>query len=103
MNGHSNERPPKMADLGGRTLFNYDIVERVDGETPGFSFKTICVIGTVDRDKLIRALISERFSIENEIALINNYIAQPANYEQEYQDYQLYRSICKTIATQLIE
>jgi hypothetical protein len=102
MNAHSNERPPKMADLGGRTLYSYDVVEVVENELISFRYKTLTVNGPVNRDKLIRALVSEKYSLEDEIALINNYLTAPAMHEQEYNQYQIYRNTCKTIATELI-
>ena len=49
----------------------------------------------------VRELIAENekyATAENEIALINNYIADPQKYAQEYAEYQQFRAECKARA-----
>ena len=47
----------------------------------------------------VRELMKTKYSkIEDEIALINNYIADPQKYAEEYAEYQAYRAECKARA-----
>ena len=51
--------------------------------------------------KEVRALMktNKKYAkVENEIALINNYIADPQKYAEEYAEYQAYRAECKARA-----
>ena len=41
--------------------------------------------------KLISELIHKRYSFDDEIALLNNFNADPETYAQEYEDYQAFR------------
>ena len=67
-----------------RTQYEYDEA-RVEGE--------------VTREKVIRAAIAARYSIEDELATINNYLADKVKYEAEYQEYQQVRVSAKDMAT----
>jgi len=101
MKANSNERPPSSIDLGGRTQFNFDIEELAAEEGALFQYKHIIVTGEASRTAIIRSLIAEHYSLEDEIALINNHTADPVEYENEYTNYQNLRAECKITATQL--
>jgi|GEM_PF-1345842 len=70
----------EVIELEGRTIFNYEIIE-------------IC---SCDYDEIVRKLIEEKYSIDQETALINNF---NANIKvDEYIIYQQFREIAKLIA-----
>lgn len=46
----------------------------------------------------IKQYIAEQYSIEDELALINNYNADSEAYANEYAEYQAYRKACKARA-----
>jgi len=52
----------------------------------------------VTHDKLIRAGIAARYSVEDELATINNYLEDKVKYETEYQEYQDFRQDAKGLA-----
>lgn len=47
---------------------------------------------------LVSKFIHERYSQDDEFALINNYNADPQGHAQEYAEYQTYRDECKARA-----
>lgn len=51
-----------------------------------------------DRDYLIKAIIASQMSIEEELAVINNYAHDPTQYGEEYWKYQEFRSTAKAMA-----
>lgn len=103
MKASSNERPPSSIDLGGRTQFNFDIEEIATDEGPMYQYRYVIVKGIATRAAIIRSLIAEDYSLEDEIALINNHNSDPIAYETEYTNYQNLRAECKIIATQLTQ
>ena len=54
--------------------------------------------------QLVRKYISEKYSIEDEFAIINNFMyrGNESNYAEEYGVYQLYRLECKERAKKTI-
>ena len=46
----------------------------------------------------VSELIHERYSPDSETALINNFLADPEEYGDEYRTYQAYRAECKVRA-----
>ena len=46
--------------------------------------------------KMVAKYIHEKYSADDEFALINNYIADPETYGAEYREYQDYREEVKT-------
>lgn len=96
MKANSNTPPDSFIDLGGRGLFNYNITTRVteEGETE-YIYDSIKIEEPFSRDAIIRALIKERYSIDDEVALINNY--NSGTGQIEYDEYQNYRTQVKTI------
>ena len=45
--------------------------------------------------KLVAQYIHEKYSADDETALINNYLADPQTYGEEYAEYQAYRAEVK--------
>lgn len=50
---------------------------------------------------LVSKLIHERYSPDAETALINNYLANPETYGEEYRAYQAFRLECKEKARRI--
>ena len=47
---------------------------------------------------LVRKYIAKQYSVEDELAILNNYANDPTKYETEYQTYQTFRAECKARA-----
>ena len=47
---------------------------------------------------LVRKFIAEKYSIEDELAIRNNYDIDPEKYAEKYAAYQAYRAECKARA-----
>lgn len=45
--------------------------------------------------KMVARLIHEKYSADDETALINNYLADPQEHSKEYAEYQAYRAEVK--------
>jgi len=103
----SDTRPAERYTSNGKTVFPFNIVETevTDPETgkkrTQYEYDEARVEGEVTREKIVRAAIAARYSIEDELATINNYLADKVKYEAEYQKYQDFRTTAKTIATDL--
>lgn len=50
---------------------------------------------------LVSKFIHERYSQDDEFALINNYNADPQGHAEEYAEYQAYRAACKQRAREI--
>ena len=53
--------------------------------------------------KLVSELIHKRYSADDETALINNYLADPTEYGEEYAEYQAYRAEVKQAVKEAFE
>ena len=47
---------------------------------------------------LVRRYIAKKYSIEDELAILNNYATDPQKYATEYTAYQTFRAECKARA-----
>ena len=97
----SAEMPPKFYDFGKTKQVNYNVSKKEREGIVVYEYDTVTV-DKLDYSHIIRKLIAERYSIEDELALINNHIADPAMYEGRYNEYQSYRAECKLLATQIL-
>jgi len=103
----SDTHPAERYTCNGKTVFPFNIVETevTDSETGKtrmqYEYDEARVEGEVTREKIIRAGIAARYSIEDELATINNYLVDKVTYEAEYQEYQDFRTTVKTVATNL--
>ena len=101
----SNTHPAASYTSHGKTVFPFNIVESevTDSETgktrTQYEYDEARVEGEVTRDKLISAGIKARYSIEEELATINNYLEDKVKYEPEYAEYQIVRADAKALAT----
>lgn len=51
----------------------------------------------------VRKYIAERYSVEDELAILNNYATDPQKYAEEYAQYQQWRAECKARAKAELE
>ena len=85
MHTNSNQRPPKVLNLGnGRYHYNFNITEGTrteegpDGQTvtrPTFDCETVEIAGTPDYKKAVEARIRDKSTESKELYLINSYNA----------------------------
>ena len=47
---------------------------------------------------LVRKFIAKQYSVEDELAILNNYATDPVKYAAEYNAYQAFRAECKARA-----
>ena len=93
----SDTRPAKSYTSNGKTVFPFNIVESevTDSETgkkrTQYEYDEARVEGEVTREKLIMAGIAARYRLEDEIAIINNFLEDSVGYATEYQEYQQFR------------
>lgn len=92
---YSNNNPEIWVNLGYGFYFNFNISKNESG----YAYETVFV-QKKERNTLIRALVHSKYSVDDEIALVNNYNAG-VNIDK-YTEYQLFREKCKTIANNTI-
>ena len=97
----STEMPPKFYDFGKTKQVNFNVSEKLQEGVVMYEYDTVTV-EKLDYSHIVRKLISKRYNIEDELALINNHIADPEMYEDRYNEYQSYRADCKLLATQIL-
>jgi len=100
-------RQPAIVDLGNgkyQFIFNQEEIQRPDSDDPE---ETIFVYEYVEvpsphPDDIIRALIHRVYSIDDEIALINNYNSGEQAAIDEYEAYQQYREEVKALVSEIL-
>ena len=99
MKANSNHYPESYIDLGGMGYFNYNIkATTISGIT---SYDYDCIeIPIFDKSSIIEGIIREKYSLSDEIGLINNF--NNRLYVDEYNLYQIERKLAKIIADQHI-
>lgn len=95
MKAQSNEYPQSIIDRGKQHQINYNVVEKTIEEQTVYEFEYV-LIPELSKNSLIQELMHKLYSIDDEIALINNYNAGIDT--TEYDAYQTYRDECKSIA-----
>ena len=84
MKSNSDNVPQIMQPLGnGKYYLNFNIEEVTIDERQSYNYDSIYV-DSIDRITLIKALISEKYSIEDEVKLL--YRGTPEQ-KQEHEDY----------------
>ena len=68
----------------------------------GYEAETIDVI-IFTREELIKSLIKRKYSLDNEISILNNKNTGEVKYINEYEEYQQYRTTCKTLANTIYD
>ena len=90
----SDTHPAESYTSNGKTVFPFNIVESevTDSETgkkrTQYEYDEARVEGEVTRKKFIEAGIAARYSLEDEIATINNFLLDNVGYAAQYQEYQ---------------
>jgi len=103
----SDTHPAESYTSNGKTVFPFNIVESevTDSETgkkrTQYEYDEARVEGEVTRKKLIAAEIAARYSLEDEIATINNFLLDKTKYATEYQEYQAFRQGAKDMVSQV--
>ncbi len=102
MKARSVTSPSVVEFLGNRYRLNYNIEQVLDSENNEVFEWDFIEVHDFKKGVVVAELIRQRYSLDDEIALINNYNLNSALYEQEYQEYQDYRNECKSIAINYI-
>ena len=100
MKANSNTEPKQFIKSRNITHFNFNIVETtkedIDGESRiSFDYDYVEIKGDVTRDKLISAVIRDKYSEDAELALLHNKMAGKGL--AEYDGYQVFRADIKAI------
>lgn len=105
MKANSNTKPDSFIKSKEKTLFNFNIVETTKEDIEGgqrisFDYEYVVIEGKIIRDKLISTIIADKYSKDDEIALLNNKMA--AKDLVEYDEYQAFRAKVKQIVDEAI-
>ena len=100
MKGNSDTYPETTCQSNGKTQIRYDAAQ-VTRDAMGvartsYDFEYVEISGELTRSKIIDAIISDVYSKDAELALINNELASPGT--AEYATYQALRTHAKAIA-----
>jgi len=104
MIGNSDIYPEIIIKSNNKTQVRYNITETTKKDMNNeyrisYNFSYVEIEGEVTRAKIITAIIANVYTIDNEIALINNQISNlDKNSETEYQQYQTLRLLAKATA-----
>jgi hypothetical protein len=104
MKSNSDVRPPVLLDLGdGSWHFNYNIKEvpviTESGEDKTtFEYDTVHIGGSPEYEKLVKAVIAEHYSLEEETALINKYNAFAMKLSVDPADKEKYETYLKKVS-----
>ena len=97
----STEIPPKYYDFGYTKQICFNVIERQTSEGITYEYNIIDVPSLTKGD-IIKTLMHDVYSIDDEIALINNFNENPDKYKSDYVQYQQYRNECKIIADNIL-
>jgi hypothetical protein len=104
MIGNSDTYPEITVKSNNKTQIRYNIVETTIEDMNNesricYNFEYVEIEGELSRDKIISAIIGNVYSIEQEIALINNELYNlGTNEHTEYVEYQNLRDLAKTVS-----
>ena len=104
MIGNSDTYPEIIVKTNGKTQVRFNIVETTKEDINNesricYNFEYVEIEGELSRNKIISAIINNSYSMEAEIALINNELSNLGTNEQiEYAEYQTLRALAKTVA-----
>jgi len=101
MKSSSDQIPAITEKSNGKTQIRFNITPftrtMMDKEQSGYEYDYVEISGEVTRPKIIDAIISDVYTKDAEIALINNELASPGTFE--YTAYQALRARAKEIAS----
>ena len=106
MKANSNTIPKTFIKTKRNTQFNFNIVETTKEEMGGesrisFDYDYVEIEGEVTRDKLISAIIRDKYSEDAELALLHNKMNDKDL--DEYGEWQLFRADVKLIVDAALE
>jgi hypothetical protein len=94
MKANSETMPVAFIKSKGKTFFNFNIVESQKTDEAGtrtvFNYEYI-EVENKNRDSLIRAIMRDKYTVDDEIALLNNKFRGKAKDITDYDDYQAFR------------
>lgn len=98
MQTNAKQLPTRILAIGkGQHHINYAVSQGKDEQgNDDFNYQTAHVNGEPTYDLLVKSIIADKYTVDDEIALINNYNANLS--VQEYEDYQRFRQLAKYIA-----
>jgi len=100
MKSNSNTVPETFIKSKRNTHFNFNIVETTKEDMDGkprisFDYDYVEIEGTITRDKLISAIIEDKYSKDAELALLHNKMV--GRHLEEYDEYLAFRVEIKAI------
>jgi S-methylmethionine-dependent homocysteine/selenocysteine methylase len=109
MQGESHEKLPEIGFSRGKKIvrYNYQFVDATDNQPAKWIFEQVAVDPAAGRDEIIDALIAQTYSKSQELAAINNKIAEIKDpsltkYAQEYVAYTAKRVEAKSVADSVL-
>ena len=76
-------------------------IETIEEET-NYSYQQIVVPVNSSRDHIIASIINDRYSRNDQIALLANKDDEVTIHQQEYQQFQIFRNFTKKLITEVI-
>lgn len=105
MKANSNNHPGEYTKSKGKLFFNFNITEsqKTDehGTRTNFDYEYV-EVDSKDKDSIIKAIMRDGYTIDDEIAMINNKFKAGAKEDLEYDSYQAFRAAVKLIAESAI-
>lgn len=91
---------PIQAIGGGKYYFHFNIEQKHDEEHGDYYEADTVTVPETSYDTLVEAVIRTKYTLSNELAMINNRIAEPNNAEKlaEFEAYQQWRLKAKETA-----
>ena len=99
MKYEANENPRKVLQTENGFEINYDFTPVQKEERTVIEFKKI-IVPAIDYGLIVSAIIHDKYSIDDEIALRNNFVIEGDS--ELWQEYLLYREHAKSIANEVI-
>lgn len=95
------KKPQVVKDCKTHFELSYNINETKEGETERtmYNFDFVKVVN-LDYETIVSAIIRQKYSIDQEFALNNNY--QTEGTSQEWEEYQSYRILAKQTAKSIL-
>jgi len=106
MKANANTRPKDIIKCKKVTFVNYNIKEvtitDIDGKLrQTYNYDYVEIEGEITRNKLIAAIIRDKYSEDAELALLHNKML--SKDLMEYEDYQKFRTEVKVIVDEILE
>ena len=105
MKANANTRPKDIIKCKKVTIVNYNIKEvtitDMDGKSRlAYNYDYVEIEKEITRDKLITAIIRDRYSEDGELALLHNKMI--SKDLMEYEEYQTFRAEVKVIVDEIL-